>query len=216
MITSQQKIEKEFKEFVLDIDYPCVGAKASIKSSSYQFGHYSKLGSLKSAKKLALDLKNFIPFKDSSDTNFNTFVAVFDNSVDMDETRFENLLWQQLQELYLLDENPWDLAVSSDPENSQFGFSFSKTAFFIIGLHPNSSRLARRFSRPTLIFNAHSQFEILRSSGKYQKMQQVIRNRDAALQGCINPMAAEFGNGSEARQYSGRAVESDWKCPFSQ
>ena len=29
------------------------------------------------------------------------------------------------------------------------------------------------------------------------------------------PLLARFGEGSEARQYSGRAVTADWRCPFS-
>jgi FPC/CPF motif-containing protein YcgG len=34
------------------------------------------------------------------------------------------------------------------------------------------------------------------------------------LQGTVNPMLAEFGEQSEARQYSGRDVGEIWKCPF--
>ncbi|MNR56963.1 YqcI/YcgG family protein [compost metagenome] len=45
-------------------------------------------------------------------------------------------------------------------------------------------------------------------------MQDAIRTRDIALQGSINPVLARFGEASEARQYSGRAVEADWQCPF--
>ena len=35
-----------------------------------------------------------------------------------------------------------------------------------------------------------------------------------ALQGSINPVLARFGEASEARQYSGRAVLDTWACPF--
>ena len=35
-----------------------------------------------------------------------------------------------------------------------------------------------------------------------------------SLQGTINPNLADFGDASEARQYSGRAVEANWTCPF--
>jgi hypothetical protein len=34
------------------------------------------------------------------------------------------------------------------------------------------------------------------------------------LQGSLNPNLADFGEQSEARQYSGRATEADWVCPF--
>jgi FPC/CPF motif-containing protein YcgG len=45
-------------------------------------------------------------------------------------------------------------------------------------------------------------------------MQQIIRHRDIALQGSTNPMLTDFGEQSEARQYSGRAVDDDWVPPL--
>ena len=42
----------------------------------------------------------------------------------------------------------------------------------------------------------------------------MIRARDMAFQGSLNPVLKNFGESSEARQYSGRAVPDDWKCPF--
>jgi FPC/CPF motif-containing protein YcgG len=50
-------------------------------------------------------------------------------------------------------------------------------------------------------FNFHNQFEQLRASGKYDRMQRVIRRRDVALQGDANPVLSRFGEASEARQY---------------
>ena len=32
--------------------------------------------------------------------------------------------------------------------------------------------------------------------------------------GSLNPMLAQHGEASEARQYSGRQVDDGWKCPF--
>ena len=39
--------------------------------------------------------------------------------------------------------------------------------------------------------------------------------RDVEVSGAPNPMLARHGAVSEARQYSGRAVGSDWSCPFA-
>ena len=66
---------------------------------------------------------------------------------------------------------------------------------------------------PTLVFNVHEQFEQLRQYEHYQRMRDTIRRRDVALQGDLNPMVADFGADSEARQYSGRAVAEVWKPP---
>ncbi len=45
-------------------------------------------------------------------------------------------------------------------------------------------------------------------------MQEVIRDRERNLQGDLNPNLADFGTRSEARQYSGRPMEEQWRCPF--
>ena len=100
------------------------------------------------------------------------------------------------------------------PGLADFSFSLRGKAFFVIGLHPNASRLSRRYRCPALVFNLHEQFETLRRQGRYDRMRDVIRKRDAALCGSINPALRNFGEKSEARQYSGRAVREDWRCPF--
>ncbi len=108
----------------------------------------------------------------------------------------------------------WDRRVSCDPASPGFSFSLRGNAFFVIGLHPNASRLSRRYFRPALVFNLHEQFEALRRKGGYERMRDVIRKRDAALCGSANPVLRNFRERSEARQYSGRAVPDDWRCPF--
>ncbi len=126
------------------------------------------------------------------------------------------MLWQQLQQLHDEDRHyhTWDPSVSGDPHAADFSFSFAGRAFFVVGLHPGSSRWARRFAWPVLVFNAHEQFEQLRAQGRFEKLQALIREREWALQGSLNPNLQDFGHGSEARQYAGRAVGGDWRCPF--
>jgi FPC/CPF motif-containing protein YcgG len=104
--------------------------------------------------------------------------------------------------------------VSDDPANPHFSFSFAGQALFVVGMHPESSRLSRRFRWPTLVFNPRAQFERLRAEGKFERLRTLVRDRDVALQGTLNPNLADFGERSEARQYSGRATEPDWRCPF--
>jgi FPC/CPF motif-containing protein YcgG len=143
-------------------------------------------------------------------------VAVFEQPRNIDELQFEDLFWRQLRALHELDAThfDWDPNVRSDPGDPHFSFSFGGQALYVIGMHANSSREARRFPWPALVFNPHEQFERLRADGKWKRMQETIRTRDHALQGSINPMLSDFGEQSEARQYSGRAVEEDWRAPF--
>jgi hypothetical protein len=144
-----------------------------------------------------------------------TYIALFDDDVH-DEEDFEQRLWRHLQLLHDRDRRHFDWApgVSSDPNSGNFSFSVAGRAFFIVGLHPRASRIARRAPVPCVVFNFHDQFERLRASGKYERMQRQIRARDVALQGNLNPVLTRFGEASEARQYSGRAVNAEWLCPF--
>jgi FPC/CPF motif-containing protein YcgG len=149
-------------------------------------------------------------------SEYATFVAIFEQPQSLDELQFENLLWQQLRALHQHDAAHfgWDPNVRSDPADPHFSFSFGGQALYVIGLHANSSREARRFPWPALVFNPHEQFQRLRADGKWKRMQETIRSRDLELQGSINPMLSDFGEQSEARQYSGRAVEENWRAPF--
>jgi FPC/CPF motif-containing protein YcgG len=123
-------------------------------------------------------------------------------------------LWNFLQKLHDNDTVPWDENVSQDPDDSNFSFSIKGRAFYIVGMHPQSSRLARSAPYCTVVFNLHWQFEKLREMGKYQSIKNRIRWRDKALQGTINSVLRDFGEQSETKQYSGRAVDNNWKCPF--
>lgn len=202
------------RAFVCDPQYPCVGAKSAFNNGSYRLGIYDRLGGASATAALARDLAAFTRTMHEIDGAFATFVAMFETPRISDELGFERSLWSQLQALHDADAAPWDPSVSADPSDPKFSFSFAGTAFFLIGMHPGSSRVSRKFPWPTLIFNPHSQFEQLRQAGKYGRMQTVIRDRDQTLQGCPNAALSDFGASSAARQYSGRAVEPDWRAPF--
>jgi FPC/CPF motif-containing protein YcgG len=199
-----------------DSQYPCVGAKSAFNNGSYRLGLYGTLGSHDATRGLARDLFDFRHRLDSIDGRFATFVSVFDGPLELSEAEFERRLWQQLQALHFEDAplHDWDSDVSSDPDDPHFSFSFAGRAFFIVGLHPRASRIARRFPWPTIVFNAHDQFERLREEGKMERMKTIIRQKDLELQGTENPVLRDHGDESEARQYSGRAVEDDWQPPF--
>jgi uncharacterized protein len=206
--------ETAFRDFVLRPEFPCLGAKAAFNSDSQTVQMFDELGSSAATKALAAALGNFT--RTALDAEYATFVAIFEGPQDLDEIQFEKLLWRQLRALHQLDAAnfDWDPSVRSDAADPHFSFSFGGQALYVIGMHANSSRDARRFPWPTLVFNPHEQFQRLRSDGKWKRMQETIRTRDLALQGSINPMLSDFGVQSEARQYSGRAVEEDWKAPF--
>ena len=211
-----QMVHDRFRDFVLDPAFSCLGAGAAVRRNAYRLGVYRELGSEAATAGLAHDLYTYVQELPRLASGFTTFVASFSGPGTLDEAGFERLLWGQLQRLHDVDyrHHRWDPAVGADPEGADFSFSFAGQAFFVVGLHAGRSRIARRFPWPTLVFNAHQQFSRLRERGQFAKMQALIREREQALQGSLNPNLSNFGERSEARQYAGRPVGDAWQCPF--
>lgn len=207
-------IENEYRNFIANEAHPCIMAKSVFKMNKFTLKAYANMSSEDCLRELLTDVETYLENYNFESTDFESFLAVFPENHFPDEQSFETALWATLQKLHNLDDVAWDKSVSDDPQNSAFSFSLKGRAFYIIGMHPNSSRLARRAPYPTLVFNLHWQFEKLREMGTYQVVRDTIRKNDTALQGSINPMLEDFGEDSEARQYSGRHVEKGWKCPF--
>jgi len=212
-----EELESEFLAIIRDQAFPCVGAKSAAARDMVRVVPAKDLTS--GWNDVAIHdalLEWAFQYRDDRE-GFRSLAVVFEGPLDLSEDAFEAAMWQRLQSF--ADKDWWrgqayDAAVSADPEDPKFSLSFGGEAFFVVGLHPNASRPARRFPRPTLVFNLHDQFERLRAEGRYDTMREKIIARDVALAGDANPMLARHGEASEARQYSGREVGADWACPF--
>ncbi len=207
-------IEEDYKNFILNEEHPCIMAKSIFKMEKYHLNVYDDMFDKKIHHKILTDLKNYIYQYDFNGNKFESFIAVFPNNKFANESDFEDALWNTLQSLHEVDDRNWDSTVSDDGESPEFSFSLGGKAFYIIGLHPESSRMARQAPYTTLVFNLHHQFEKLREMGTYHAVRDTIRKNDATLQGHINPVLEDYGEDTEAKQYSGRKVEENWKCPF--
>jgi FPC/CPF motif-containing protein YcgG len=211
----RDEVDADFRAFVGAKGFPCLAGKGAVNRGDYTLGVYGDLGSEAAARALAGDLAAFVASLPADGAGLQAFAAVFTGAVPADEQAFEAALWQQLQRLHEADPvGHWDPLVSADPDDGQFSFSFGGRALFVVGLHPTSSRLARQFRWPAMMFNPRAQFDRLRREGQFERMRGLVRDRDIALQGTMNPNLADFGHASEARQYSGRATEPEWQCPF--
>lgn len=208
--------DNAMRAFLLSDGFSCVAGKAAVLTGGYRFGYYTGGAANGTVEGLARDLAAFVAERNAMPARYATFVAAFDEPSISEERRFESWLWATLQRLHELDapHHDWDASVSHDPASDNFGFSFAGKAFFVVGLHGGSSRLTRRFFLPALVFNAHSQFQEARRSGRFAQIQRAVRGRELASQGSLNPELAEFGTASEARQYAGRRLEGEWTCPF--
>lgn len=210
---NQEIVPEWFSQIVLESDYPCVMAKLAVKSKSIQSMDIPFKNYQKHIPTLYSNLIQFI--KNTQENSYKSFLLSFSGLENpLSELEFESFLWSFLSEISKYDSADWATNVSSKPNDSEFSFSIGGKAFYIIGMHPNSSRLARRTPYPAMIFNLHDQFEKLRKTGKYRSIRNSIRQRDLKFQGSINPMVMDFGSDSEAKQYSGRRTGSDWQCPF--
>lgn len=198
-------------------EFPCVGAKSALGRGQMDILVARDLSSAWDDLRILPALATTVAKYRVDKALFRTLVVLFEGPEDLSEADFERHLWARAQSLSDKDEwlgYPTDPTTSTDPDDPHFSLSFAGEAFFVVGLHPNASRPARRFQTPAMVFNLHDQFEVLREQQRYEKLRAAILARDEMLAGSVNPMLARHGEVSEARQYSGREVDEDWRAPF--
>jgi FPC/CPF motif-containing protein YcgG len=211
-------LAERFRSYVKDKAFPCVGAKSAVARDQMHFVVARDMRSAWDDLRIYQALLTFAVNYGADPRLFQSFVVLFEQPGDLSECEFESLLWERVQSL--ADKDAWhgqdyDSRVSHDPASPHFSLSFGGQGFFVVGLHPRASRPARQFETPALVFNTHDQFERLRAERRYEMLRGAIIERDIAIAGTPNPMLSRHGEVSEARQYSGRAVEGGWTCPFS-
>ncbi len=211
-------LKRSLLDHIEQADFPCVGAKSAFATGNLRVETARSLTSAWNDLEIHQALLDWSHDYSCDPTGLRSLAFIFEGPLDLTETEFEAAMWDRLQSLACKDDwlgQNYDPSVSSDPSDPHFSMSFGGRGYFVIGLHPNASRSARRTPFPTLIFNLHDQFERLRAEQRYERMREVILKRDFELDGSNNPMIARHGKESEARQYSGRQVTSDWQCPFT-
>lgn len=211
-----KNIIEDFYSFIRNDFFPCIGAKGALARNNIRIMVVEHFNRHEEDKEILSFAYNFINDYRKANEGFHSLVFIFKEPVNIDENIFEDMMWRRLQSLKDLDAMKFahDKRVSADPASPSFSFSLMEEAFFIIALQPFSSRMARRFSYPALVFNPHVQFEKLRRIGSYEKIKIINRKRDIKLSGSINPMLKDFGDVSEVFQYSGRQYNAQWKCPL--
>lgn len=209
-------IVNEYSEFLNKKEFPCVAAKAAVSRNHIQCIVASHMACPAHDQTILQFLYNFVDSYRASEGSYHSAAVIFKEPSAINETLFDTFLWQRLNSLSSMDKQTYnhDPRVDSDPNSSRYSFSLKEEAFFILGLHPGSSRRSRRFKYPAMIFNPHTEFEKLRNSNRYAKMKEVVRKRDIEYSGSVNPMLADFGEVSEVYQYSGMHYSGDWTCPL--
>ena len=207
---------ENYLNFVSQPQFPCVAARAAYAHKQIKcFVAGNML--CPADDKLILDfIYAFVDDYRKANSLYHSATIIFNGPEIQSEEFFDEVLWKRLQSLSDLDalNYSYDQRVSDDPASPHFSFSLKEEAFFVIALHPASSRISRKFRYPALVFNPHDQFQILREQNHYEHMKQTVRYRDTKWSGSINPMLDDYGLSSEVLQYSGRKYDSTWKCPL--
>lgn len=209
-------IIKAYHSFLEDKAFPCVAAKAAMARNQVHCFVAAHMACPKDDTAILRFLYEFVDTYRKSETSFHSAAILFKGPVIPHEEAFDAFLWQRLQALADLDaaSYPYDDRVNNNPFSPKFSFSLKAEGFFVIGLHPASSRPARQFAYPALIFNPHAEFEKLRTTQSYEKMKHIVRGKDMMYSGSINPMLTDFGTASDVYQYSGKQYDTDWQCPL--
>lgn len=218
MARNEDALRSRLEERIADHGFPCVGAKSALARGNLKVLAARDITSAWNDVKIHDELLQWAYDYRDDPKELRSLAVVFEGPCDLTEEEFEKYLWERIQSLADKDHwrgQPYDKRVKADPADPHFSLSFGGEAYFVVGLHPNASRPARRFDHPVLVFNLHDQFEQLREAGSYERMRERILERDRELAGNINPMLARHGDSSEARQYSGRMVDEEWKPPFT-
>lgn len=208
---------RRFEEFIRAPSFSCLGAKSALSRGQLSVLVARDIRSGQDDLQAYAGLCRLVRAYQAEPKLFRSFAVIYEMPGDLSEAGFERHLWRRVQSLSDRDAGAaqrHDPRVSADPADPDFSLSFGGEGFFVVGLHPGAARDARRFDTPVMVFNLHDQFRRLRAEGRYEKLRAAILARELALSGSVNPMLARFGEVSEARQYSGRAVAGDWVCPF--
>lgn len=203
-------MRESLERFINDKSFPCIMAKAVMKTGYVSIHPVSEFD-----PELFLErMYSFIMRSRLKPLKLHSLVYILEDKT-ISFADFEKKFWNFLKDINTLDKKkfPHDPRVSNQPEDENYSFSLMEEAFFILMLHPESPRFARRFSYPAIVFNPHVQFENLRSKGLFKKVRDIIRSRDKLLQGSVNPMLSDFGERSEIFQYTGRIYQSFKELP---
>lgn len=187
-------VDLEIKRLLQHKNYPCLAALQSYHRKDYWLKAYENFGEHDQRPELREDLLNYLDEYKKSSSPYFTFWAVFKDVNNLDEDQFEINMWRELSSLKSIDSHQFDgnPAFSDDPSSKNFCFSIGGHAFFVVGLHPASSRLSRRFPWPALVFNTYEQFDSVSP----------------------NPMVGLYADLWESVQFSGKKNEPGWRYPF--
>jgi uncharacterized protein len=208
-------IERQLRCMVLDGPFPCLGARSAFRNDSYVFAVHHDLFGPDAVEAVAADLRHFAAVRLRLGRLYSCIVSFVEPRTVPDEQVWDGQVWGFLQALHDLDDTPWDPRFSADPESGDFALSFAGVGHLMLALYPGATRYARRFAWPTLVFNPLEQdTAAFADEQDFARFQHIIRERDARLQGHVNPSLPATREQSQAPGFSGAPIPDSWRCPL--
>ncbi len=203
-----------FNAFLRSDAFTCVGAKTAMAQNTIEVVDCGTL----SMEEVHAAIQHYnTQILQPESRQLQSLALLFPHISVADEKAFETFLWETLQAIHQIDVAQgidWASDCDAKADSPSFSMSLAGQGFYVVGMHPHASRPARQAPCVTLVLNSHTQFEALKERGTYYRLKDKIRSKEVATHGSINPMLEDFGEHSEAMQYSGRRVGGEWKCPF--
>ncbi|MEU3181145.1 guanitoxin biosynthesis heme-dependent pre-guanitoxin N-hydroxylase GntA [Streptomyces albidoflavus] len=209
-------VERQLRAVVLDGPFPCLGARSAFRDDSYLFNVLPDLDDPSAAAHVLADLRHFAEVRLRMGDLYTYVVCFLEPRAVTDEAAWDRRLWAFLQSLHDLDDAPWDGRFATDPHDADFALSLAGLGQLVVTLYPGAWRYARRFAWTTLVFNPPEQDRAnFPTDEQFLRFQNKIRERDARLQGEVNPSLPATLDNPQAPGFSGARVNPDsWRCPL--
>ncbi len=159
-------------ERLLRSDRPCRVASRSITRDEYCLGLYEHFGEGRNGKALESDLLWFADEVKRGRSPRLTMWAIFPNAEMWDDNDFDHALVRELTSV--------TTSSALQPSWASGGtLRVGDTSFFVVGMHPQSTKDSRRFPWTALVFNVFDQVDWLEREGVYAWIREAPQSRRA-------------------------------------
>ncbi|MGE6259709.1 YqcI/YcgG family protein [Heyndrickxia sporothermodurans] len=180
----QEKALTTFKQVITDKKkkFPCIPAYQGYLLNQFRFGFINDPRNNESIAQMAVLLKKYGEIcRDLG--NYSALILFFETPNDIKESYsvldFEQLFWQIMNQLSLLDEEEWPEQISPDPSHHTWEFCFNKERYFFYCATPaHKERNSRYFPYLMLAITPRCVLDRFNHSPeKALKMKRHIRKR---------------------------------------
>ncbi len=216
---------KKFERKMTDKErpFPCIPATIGYHQNHFCYGFVSCLHNPVAPRELARLLKDYSTiFKYIGD--YTSLIIFYEpsseNGVNASVEQYEQMFWEQLNQLTRLDEREWPSHIPIDPKQPMWEFCFDGEQYFMYCATPSHiNRLSRHFPYFMLAITPRKVLEKFRSAPLHaEKVKTKIRERLAGYDSIpVHPDLNAYGQNDnyEWKQYFLRDDETTAKkCPF--